>query len=171
MTLKGFNLDRPWQATVFAVLMSLSAWSLGADLEGMVVRVADGDTITILDSDKVQHKIRLAGIDAPEKRMPFGQRSKDNLAELVAGKQVQIEGTKNDRYGRLVGKVLVQGRDANLAQVEAGMAWHYKQYQKEQSLNDRALYDAAERMARAERRGLWREGVAQPPWEWRAEHR
>ena len=78
--------------------------------------------IKVLDADKVQHVVRLSGIDAPEKKMPFGQRSKQNLSDLVYGKWVEVEGEKTDRYGRLVGKVLVNGKDANLAQVQAGMA-------------------------------------------------
>ena len=110
---------------MFAVLVTACSLSEGADLDGVVVRVVDGDTVTVLDSHKVQHQIRLAGIDAPERRMPYARRSTDNLAELVAGKPVQMEGTKIDRYGRRVAKVLVDGRDASLAQIEAGMAWHW----------------------------------------------
>ena len=73
-----------------------------------MVGVADGDTVTVLDADKVQHKIRLAGIDAPEKSQPFGNRSKQNLSDLVFGKYVRVDWDKRDRYGRIVGKVWVQ---------------------------------------------------------------
>ena len=108
------------------VFLLLSLPSLAADVFGKVVSVADGDTITVLDDTKVQHKIRLAGIDAPERKQPFGQRAKEQLSDLVFGKTVQVETEKVDRYGRQIGKVLIDGRDANLAMVTSGMAWHYK---------------------------------------------
>jgi endonuclease YncB( thermonuclease family) len=136
-------------------------------IQGKVVRVADGDTITVLDQSKTQHKIRLAGIDAPEKGMPFRLKSKDNLSDMVAGKQVIVETTKLDRYGRNVGKVLIDGRDANLAQVEAGFAWHYKAYEREQSKADRLAYSQAEVRAKEARKGLWLDKEPVPPWEWR----
>ena len=115
--------------------------------------VADGDTITVLDANKVQLKIRLAGIDAPEKAQAFGNRSKESLSELVFDKTVAVETTKRDKYGRQIGKVLVDGRDVNLVQVERGMAWFYRQYQREQSPNDQRLYEAAEDATRAGKRG------------------
>lgn len=136
-------------------------------LVGKVVAVADGDTITVLDDTKVQHKIRLAGIDAPERKQPFGQRAKEQLSDLVFGKSVQVETEKVDRYGRQIGKVLIDGRDANLAMVTAGMAWHYKKYQTEQAPSDRLMYASAEEHARAGRVGLWREPAPVAPWDWR----
>ncbi len=123
----------------------------------LVVGIADGDTITVLDADKVQHKIRLAGIDAPEKKQAFGSRSKESLSAMTFDKTVNVETSKRDRYGRQIGKVLANGRDVNLVQVERDMAWFYRQYQREQSPNDRRLYDAAEDAARADKRaGLGR---------------
>ena len=116
---------------------------------------------------KVQHKVRLTGIDAPEKAQPFGQRSKQNLSNWVFGKQVSVETAKTDRYGRSLGKVRVGGIDANLEQVKAGYAWHYKKYEREQSVEDRAVYARAEAGARAGRVGLWRDAVQLPPWDWR----
>jgi len=129
--------------------------------------VADGDTVTVLDGQKVQHKIRLAGIDAPEKAQPFGNRSKETLSDLAFDKSVTVGKDKRDRYRREVGKILVNGRDVNLVQVERGMAWHYKAYEREQSLDDRKLYDAAEISARSAKRGLWRDSEPTPPWEYR----
>lgn len=85
--------------------------------EGLVVGVADGDTLTVLDVGRRQHKIRLAGVDAPEKRQGFGQRSKQSLSELSFGQQPRVEVSKQDCYGRSVGKVLRGTLDA----------WHYKQ--------------------------------------------
>lgn len=148
-------------------LMALALASHAETITGRVVGIADGDTVTVLDAQKVQHKIRLAGIDAPEKAQPFGNRSKESLSDLAFNKTVVVETDKRDRYGRAVGKVLVNGRDVNLIQVERGMAWHYKAYEREQSPNDRMLYDAAEAGARAARRGLWRDSEPTPPWDYR----
>jgi endonuclease YncB( thermonuclease family) len=154
--------------SAFATLLLALACTANAEtITGRVVGVADGDTITVLDADKVQHKIRLAGIDAPEKKQPFGNRSKESLSELAYDKTVTAETDKRDKYGRQVGKVLVDGRDVNLAQIERGMAWFYRQYQREQSSSDRRLYEAAENAARADKRGLWRDADPMPPWEFR----
>lgn len=92
-------------------------------LSGRVVGIADGDTITVLDNTNTQHKIRLAGIDAPEKKQPFGNNSKKMLSSLVFGKTVDVDWDKRDRYGRLVGKVIIDGVDANLEQIKYGLAW------------------------------------------------
>lgn len=136
-------------------------------LVGEVVGLADGDTVTVLDAQKTQHKIRLAGIDAPEKGMPWGQKSKEALSDRVYRRTVTVEWHKQDRYGRLIGKILVDGQDANLAQVADGMAWHYKEYAQEQTPDDRARYAQAELDARSARRGLWSEHDPVPPWAWR----
>lgn len=129
--------------------------------------VADGDTITVLDAGNRQTRVRLQGIDAPESRQAFGQVSKQNLSDLVFDRHVVVEYEKTDRYGRTLGKVLVGGRDVNLEQVKAGLAWHYKYYQDEQSPADRRLYADAETDARAARRGLWSDSNPIPPWDFR----
>jgi endonuclease YncB( thermonuclease family) len=95
------------------------------------------------------------------------ERSKKSLSDLVFSKTVTVETGKRDRYGREVGKVLVNGLDANLEQVQRWFAWHYKAYQREQSANDRTLYDFAEGEARAAKRGLWRDADPMPPWDFR----
>jgi endonuclease YncB( thermonuclease family) len=138
-------------------------------LMGRVVAITDGDTLTILTTDRVQHRVRLAGIDTPEKRQPFGQVAKDHLSRLVNGQTVTVHYHKRDRYGRIVGKVLASGADVGLRQVEAGLAWHYKQYQGEQDAPDRARYANVEIEAREAQRGLWAlpETQRMPPWEWR----
>jgi endonuclease YncB( thermonuclease family) len=136
-------------------------------LVGKVVGITDGDTITVLDDANRQHKIRLSGIDAPEKDQEFGSRSKQNLSELVYGKNVSVEWSKTDKYGRTLGKVLVDGKDVNLSQVKAGLAWHYKAYENEQSQEDRQAYADAENNARAKRIGLLSSGQATPPWDYR----
>ena len=151
-----------------ALLISLPAASVFAStVTGKVIGISDGDTIDVLDSSKTTHRIRLAGIDAPEKAQPFGQRSKEHLSDSVFGKQVEVQGGKIDKYGRTVGKILVNGFDANLEQIRAGLAWHYKAYASEQSVNDRSLYAIAEDKARVQHLGLWSEKKQMPPWEWR----
>jgi endonuclease YncB( thermonuclease family) len=122
---------------------------------GRVVRIADGDTITVLDATNAQHRIRLQGIDAPESHQAFGTQSKKNLSNLIFDQDVTIEYEKTDQYGRIVGKIFFEGKDINLEQVKAGMAWHYKEYQHEQTPEDRELYARAEDEARNARRGLW----------------
>jgi endonuclease YncB( thermonuclease family) len=160
-----------WRLRTLLVLAVLVSSPASADrLEGCVVRIADGGTLTVLTDNQTQVKVRLAGIDAPEKTRPFGERSKQNLARLVAGKAVEIRWQKKDRYGRLVGQVWVVSPDARcqgagcpktldvgLAQITVGLAWHDKQYAGEQSEEDRERYAFAEVEARARRAGLWRE--------------
>jgi len=140
-------------------------------LTGQVVGIADGDTITVLDGRRQQHKIRLAGIDAPEKKQAFGERSRQNLAAMVFSKTVSVEWIKKDRYGRMVGKVMINGVDANLEQVKAGMSWWYEKYRREQSAADQRIYADAERQARVARVGLWRDPVSVAPWDWRSAKR
>lgn len=150
------------------IAMLLSALHASADiLNGQVVAIADGDTVTVLDASNKQWKIRLLGIDAPEKKQAFGQKSKANLSDLVFNKQVSAEYSKKDKYGRTVGKIIVDGVDANLEQVRAGLAWHYKKYEREQPVDDRAAYANAEEQARAEKKGLWVDAEPTPPWDWR----
>lgn len=162
-------MRRPF--TRFCLVLLAVLWSglvLAGELVGQVVGVTDGDTITVVDDQRTQHKIRLAGIDAPEKAQAFGQRSKEVLSALVYGRRVTVETEKQDRYRRTVGKVVIDGRDANLAMVVAGMAWHYKKYEGEQSSSDRLLYADAEQGARDARFGLWRDAQPTPPWDYRA---
>jgi len=97
--------------------------------------------------------------------------SRKHLASIVVGQQVTVEYQKRDRYGRIVGKVLLDGIDVCLEQVKAGFAWHYKKYQHEQSPEDRQLYADAENKARDDRLGLWRENNPIPPWEHRRLYR
>ena len=127
--------------------------------------------MTVLDASNTQFKIRLMGIDAPEKKQAFGSKSKESLSALVFNKQVTVEYHKKDKYGRTVGKITLDGVNANLEQVKAGMAWHYKKYQKEQSVEDRRLYVLAEEQARAGKRGLWVDAEQTPPWVWRKQQK
>ena len=137
------------------------------NLEGKVVKLADGDSITVLDRDNVQHKIRLAGIDTPERKQPYGKVAKQFLSDKIANETVCVGWYKKDRYQRLIGVVLFNDEDVNLSIVKAGLAWHYKAYQKEQSESDREKYADAETYAKKKRLGLWKDKHAIAPWEWR----
>jgi endonuclease YncB( thermonuclease family) len=147
-----------------------------ADVSGRVVAVTDGDTIKVLDGSNTEHKVRLTGIDAPEKGQPYGTASRNHLAAMVAGKEVKVESSKSDRYGRVLGKVWVQPADCptcgktlntNHAQILAGMAWWYRYYAKEQSPEDRGRYESAEDEAKARRWGLWADSNPVNPYDWR----
>jgi endonuclease YncB( thermonuclease family) len=113
------SLRGHWPIFLFGEIFGAFA----ATLTGRVVGVHDSGTITVLDTSRQQHKIRLSGIDATELKQGFGSRSKQNLSGVVYNKQVKVEWEKRDRYGRIVGKVTFGGRDAKLEQVRAGMAW------------------------------------------------
>ncbi|HEX4142983.1 MAG TPA: thermonuclease family protein [Pirellulales bacterium] len=150
-------------AAVF--LLTFVANLHGDEIRGKVVRIADGDTITVLDANKVQHKIRLAEIDAPEKGQAFGTKSKERMSEKVGDKEVVVHWTKKDRYGRIVGDVLLGERRINLEMIQDGLAWHYKRYSKSRELAE------AEEEARKAKKGLWVDKEPVPPWEYRKQER
>lgn len=152
--------------TVVAVAILASA-TLAAEYDGKVVGVLDGDTVDVLTDDRQLVRVRLSGIDAPERRQAFAAASKRALSDLVFKKQVVVQGSKHDRYGRFVGKVLASGRDVNRAMVEQGFAWHYRAYAAEQTGADRRAYSEAEAAAKESRRGLWRDSNPVAPWEFR----
>jgi len=164
------SLEQTARVIVLCFLVFLSLATSADSLTGKVVKITDAD-LYVLDANYKEHKIRLAGIDAPERKQAYGLASRKHLASIVAGKQVTIEYQKRDRYGRIVGKVLLDGIDACLEQVKAEFAWHYKKYQHEQSPEDQKLYADAEIRARDERLGLWRENKPNPPWEHRRLYR
>jgi endonuclease YncB( thermonuclease family) len=138
-----------------------------AEMTGRVVGIIDGDTIDVLMPGLQVVRVRLSGIDAPERGQAFGTAAKAALSELVFARQVVVQWKKRDRYERLVGKVTVSGVDANLAMVTRGMAWHYVRFEAEQEQADRAIYAQAEREARAQRRGLWADPMPLAPWDFR----
>jgi micrococcal nuclease len=135
------------------------------ELSGRVVKIADGDTLTILDASNEQHRIRLAGIDAPEKGQAFGTKAREALAAKVFGQAVRIEVIDVDRYKREVGRIYLGERFINAEMVRDGFAWRYVTYDKP------GEFTAAESDAREHRRGLWVDPNPVPPWEWRAEKR
>jgi micrococcal nuclease len=132
------------------------------EITGKVVMVEDGDTLTVLDEDKRQYKIWLAGIDAPDKGQPFATKARENLAGKVFGRTVRVEGTLDYYWSRrLVGRVYLGDRLINAEMVCDGYAWRYVPY------DARGEFTAAETEARKHRRGLWAEKSPMPPWEWR----
>ncbi|WP_034964907.1 thermonuclease family protein [Campylobacter showae] len=139
---------------LFLVLAALSLLAHPAK----VVKISDGDTITILQ-DKQQIKVRLFGIDAPELKQPYGKKSKQFLANLIAGEVVEVDENGKDRYKRTIGTIYLNGADINAQMVENGYAWAYRKFSKK--------YTAQESNAKSQKLGLWRDKEPIPPWEWR----
>ncbi len=135
--------------------------------QGRVVGVSDGDTLTVLASNKQSYKIRLQGIDSPEKKQPFGQKCKETLMAQAINLTAEVEAYKLDKYGRIIAKVSVEGKDVALTQIQIGCGWHYSAYAKEQNPADQKAYAAAEQQARKAKRGLWKDKQAQAPWDFR----
>ena len=149
---------------IIALLIILPACTHASEpaLTGKVISIADGDTLTIL-VDKTQHKIRLHGIDTPERKQPFGTKAKQALSDKVFGRVVDVVEVDRDRYGRVVGRIYLSSRDINRELVAEGHAWVYRKYMRDETL----LADEA--AARDAGLGLWLLPEAQrvPPWEWR----
>jgi len=151
-------LATPWVAFTAPGLALAEAFS------ARVVGVADGDTITVL-RDKTRLKIRLQGVDAPEKAQAFGKRAKQFTSGLVFGKEVRIEPVKQDVFGRTVARVIIDNKSLGEELLRAGMAWHFKRYDKQKKLS------LLEQQARGLRRGLWADPNPSPPWDWRRSRR
>ncbi len=132
------------------------------DITGKVVRVVDGDTVHVFEGGGVQTKIRLHGIDTPERGQPYYRKATDALAGMIAGQEVGVTVVDTDRYGRTVGVIYLNEQNINLAMVQGGYAWWYQRYAK----FDRPLQEA-ERQARAQKLGLWADSDPVAPWEWR----
>lgn len=147
--------EQPREATVQVTDLSV--------VNGTVVSIADGDTITVLTPDLEEVKVRLANVDAPERGQPWSNRSKQILSEMVSGREVRVRQTDIDRWGRIVGHVSVGTRDVNREMVARGAAWAFRRY-----LTDPALIEL-EAVAKRDRQGLWAMSEAEtvPPWDWR----
>jgi len=186
MKLIFFNIDFSLATLTVVFCFSIFVSSVSSEnLHGKVVKVTDGDTLTLIDIHGFSHRVRLAGIDAPEKSQYYGQESTKNLEWLVSNKDVTIEYSRYDRYGRIIGKIMVNQKsdafcllidcirkvDIGLEQVKVGMAWHYKFHEKEQTVEDRIFFSAAERTARKSKIGLWKDKNPIPPWKWTRDSR
>ena len=160
---KGRSKDIPFVESPSTISRAIIAWSAPAhDVSGRVVKVTDGDTITVLDANKTQHKVRLYGIDTPEYKQPYSRAATKALAGLVEGERVGVDVKDTDSYGRTVGVVYKESVNVNLEMVKSGYAWWYKKY----APSDNDLRVAEER-ARTDRLGLWADPHPVPPWEWR----
>jgi endonuclease YncB( thermonuclease family) len=147
------------------VVLAVPAAAVETKFTGKAVSFHDGDTLTVLDATNVQRKVRLQGIDAPQRGQPFGNVARDRLAALTMGKAVTVHDDGRDKWGRTLGRIEVEGQDVNRQMVVEGLAWHYVRYSKSKELA------AAEIAARAWKRGLWADAKPVPPWEWRATER
>lgn len=160
---------RAFRASALALLLCLAfaAMADADELRGRVVGITDGDTLTLLEGGNRQRRVRLAEIDTPERRQPYGERARQALSDLAFGKAARVAVVDTDRYGRTVGRVVAGGRDVNAEMVRRGAAWVYRQYSRDPELL--VLEDAA----RSARRGLWAlpEAERVPPWEWRSARR
>lgn len=151
-------------ANIFGGLFFLLfSFAVQADyIAGKVIHISDGDTLTILTESNKQIKIRLDGIDAPEKAQPFGNKAKQALAELLFQKLVMVNASKKDKYGRSIGRVYMGEIDVSAELIRQGMAWVYRKYTK-----DEDLY-GLEKEAQQNKRGLWGSGQTPvSPWDWR----
>lgn len=168
IAVNGFTGNGITNALKHAAQETMKSVKGGAqEVQGQVVKVADGDTITLKKTDGQTIRIRFLGIDAPEHDQAGGPASKAHLESLISGRNVTVRYRNLDQYGRTVGKVLVDGKDVNLSQLQTGNAWFYRTYQKSMFPEDRPIYAAAEEKARSERVGLWSESNPTPPWDFR----
>lgn len=137
-----------------------------APFNGKVVRILDGDTYEVLTAGKTLIRVRMMGIDAPEKNQAFGQKSKQTLGLLCGGQLISVQPTGVDRYGRVLAYTYnQQGMNINAEMVRRGMAWHYVQYSRDPQLAE------AERFAQKNRIGIWSDPYAMAPWEFRRSRR
>lgn len=145
-----------------ALLVSAGA-AHAADFTARVIAVMDGDTLMVTDGGKPK-KVRLAGVDAPEKSQPYGATSQQSLSEMVAGKTVTVIPRAKDDYGRIVAEVVADGVNVNREQVRRGMAWEYSRFHSNRELM------ALQREAQSQRLGLWAgDGIVEPS-QWRKQH-
>lgn len=140
-------------------------------IRGRATRVYDGDSFALLSIDGRRLQIRISGIDAPEKGQAFADRSRRHLSELLAQQDLLIAPIKSDVYGRVVAAVTAGEQDVGLAQLRAGMAWHFLRYARDQSIEQRQAYARAEAEAREARAGLWRDRDPLEPWRFREKQR
>ena len=151
---------------IFICPLLSSSNSFCEEIQVEVLRVVDGDTIDVLYGEKVR-RVRLQGIDSPELDQPFGQQATAYLSSLIQDKEVSIFYESYDSYGRLLGKICVDGYDVNLRMIKNGFAWWYRYYRDQLSLEDRVLYESAETYSKSLKLGLWQSENPINPYEWR----
>lgn len=155
--------------SLFCALAPAADWQ---SFSGRVVAIVDGDTVDVLTPERRVRRVRLMGIDAPERKQAFGSRATQQLAALAFGRDVTVQWRHFDSRGkREVGQVFVAGQDVNLEMLVSGFAWWEHTYQREQLPADRVRYSEAEKAARAARTGLWTDPDPIPPWDWRRQQK
>lgn len=153
-----------WVAICFAFLLATAAGQQPVqNIEGRVVGIIDGDTLTLLTQENRQIKVRLSEIDAPESSQPYGDKAKKALSDLVFGKEVKVVNEGIDKYGRTIGRIYVGDMDVSAAMVSQGAAWVYRKYSRDLKLLN------LESFAKNSGQGIWKlpEDQRVPPWEWR----
>ena len=143
------------------LLLSLSLSIQSKTLKGRIIKISDGDTVTLLDSTNTQHKIRLDGIDCPERKQPFGTKATNFVKKLTTGKTIVVEWEKKDRYGRILGYVYADGVNVNKELLKNGLAWHYKHYNEDQELAK------LEQQAKDKKLNIWSDKNPIEPYRWR----
>lgn len=146
-------------------LLSVCFSLYSKELRGRIVRVSDGDTVVLLDSTNTQHRIRLDGIDCPEKGQPFGRKATDFVKNLAAGKQAVVYWDKKDRYGRILGYLIVDGVNVNKELLKNGLAWHYKHFNQDKELAE------LEQQAKDKKLNIWSDKNPIEPYQWRKSNR
>ena len=148
-------------AVLFTAFLCIGNASADISFRGDVVRILDGDTVEVLDAAKQTHRVRLANIDAPERRQAFGEVARQALATMAYRQKIEVIDKGGDQYGRRIGVLMLNGRDLNAAMIGQGLAWVYARYNSDPSL------PALEQKARAARIGLWADQNPIPPWQFR----
>ena len=148
-------------AVLFTAFLCIGNASADTSYRGDVVRILDGDTVEVLDAAKQTHRVRLANIDAPERRQAFGEVARQALATMAYRQKIEVIDKGGDQYGRRIGVLMLNGRDLNAAMIGQGLAWVYARYNSDPSL------PALEQKARAARIGLWADQNPIPPWQFR----
>lgn len=143
----------------------------GTTLSGRAAAVLDGDSLLLRTSRGALHSIRIAAVDAPERGQPGAEQSRQALRERIGTRALQVQVLDRDRYGRVVGRVLVGRNDAGLAQIAAGQAWYYAQYEKTLPPSLRRRYALAQQQARQRGAGLWSGREPLAPWQFRQQQR
>ena len=149
---------------LFSLFLVTPAFGQDLVIRGQCVGCHDGDSITLLTTENIQIKIRIAFLDAPELSQPFGYRAKQAMSDLVFGKDIAVYPHTIDRYGRTVAVVYVDGNDAGLELLRQGLAWTYTRYLPEASADIQVSYRQAESEARSQQRGLWIDPNPLEPW-------
>ncbi|MDF4211138.1 thermonuclease family protein [Pseudomonas protegens] len=146
---------------LLAVFFCIGTVNADTSFRGDVVRILDGDTIEVLDANRQTHRVRLANIDAPERRQAFGEASRQTLADMSFRQKIEVIDKGSDQYGRRIGVLMLNGRDLNAEMISKGMAWVYTRYNSNPNL------PALQQQARKAKLGLWVEPSPTPPWEFR----